>query len=71
MGEWISVKDRLPPEETNVILFDGNEVFCGNFFFSKNKSVCWGIQSCDSFCYGNYEKNEITHWMPLPSSPDQ
>ncbi len=67
--DWVSVKDKLPEENENVILFDGSEVFCGNFFFGKENRICWGIQACDGICYGNYKKDEITHWMPLPNPP--
>jgi hypothetical protein len=67
--EWISVKDELPQEDVNVLLYDGNEVFCGNHYLAKNNESCFGTQACDGTCYGWYEKNEITHWMPLPEPP--
>jgi Protein of unknown function (DUF551) len=67
MNEWVSVKDRIPTENENVILFDGKEVFCGSFEgYDRNKLLCYGNQSCDGICYGWYNKKEITHWMPLP-----
>lgn len=68
MSEWISVKDRLPEEEENVILYDGDEVFCGNMEIMLGKH-CFGNQKCDGICYGWYEKKKITHWMPLPKPP--
>ena len=69
--KWISVKDELPKEDTNVILFDGSIVFCGNFSYNIDKSVCWGNQVCDGLCYGWYKKDEVTHWMPLPEGPKE
>jgi hypothetical protein len=71
MSEWISVKDRLPEENENVILYDGKEVFCGDLFFGKLGKICWGIQACDGICYGHYNKDEVTHWMPLPKPPKE
>ena len=68
MSEWIKVKDKEPPLETNLILFDGEEVFCGNFRKTKDK-LSVGIQACDGICYGWCEKKEVTHWMPLPKQP--
>lgn len=66
--EWISIKDELPQKDVNVLLYDGNEVFCGNHYLGKNKESCFDTQGCDGACYGWYE-NEITHWMPLPMPP--
>lgn len=73
--EWISVKDRLPPEKTNVILFDGDEIFCGDFHYMDfpdgRREEYWGVQACDGQCYGWYQKNMISHWMPLPEKPNE
>ena len=69
--KWISVKNRLPKEDENVILFDGNQVFCGSFSYENNDIICWGNQACDGICYGWYEKDEITHWIPLPPPPKE
>lgn len=69
--EWISIRDRLPPKDENILLYDGNEVFCGDHYFSKECKSFFGNQVCDGTCYGWYEKNEITHWMPLPDSPNE
>ena len=68
--EWINVKDKLPPEEENVILFDGSIVFAGNFHVVHNEPY-WGNQGCDGICYGWYEKDAVTHWMPLPKPPEE
>lgn len=71
MNEWINIKDRLPPINENVLLFDGIEVFCGDMNLNKYEKPFFGVQACDGICYGNYEKQEITHWMPLPNPPNQ
>lgn len=66
---WISVKDQLPPINTNVILYDGSEVFSGDMNINFEGKQYWGNQPCDGMCYGWYKKNPITHWMPLPEPP--
>ena len=68
--EWKKITDSLPPLDTNVILTDGEEVFCGNRELNYNKINCWSNQPCDGVCYGWYEKGEITHWMEMPKPPN-
>ncbi len=70
MSKWISVNDKLPSGDKNIILFDGNEVFCGTISFLSSGNHYWGNQACDGYCYGTYEKGEITHWMELPNPPE-
>ena len=55
--KWISVKDRFPDNEDNIILaYDG----CVGFgWYSHVQSV---------FYSGAYAR-EVTHWMPLPETP--
>ena len=57
--QWISVEDRLPDELQDVLSFsihDGvfQSIYRANKF--KKTLVVW-------------LHNEVTHWMPLPSSP--
>ena len=61
MSEWISVKDRLPKidEEVLVCFTDGfNQIKFG---------VAWTI-SIDG--WSGYFGGNITHWMPLPEPPE-
>ncbi|HGY5198448.1 TPA: DUF551 domain-containing protein [Raoultella ornithinolytica] len=55
---WIPVSERMP--ESNGVYFgwDGKRVLEVNFFF--------GGWSANQFIHG-----EITHWMPLPSAPQE
>lgn len=74
MSKWISVKERLPKESSNILLFDGTEVFAGTYNIGERRDgsqyAFFGIQGCDGICYGNFERQEfISHWMPLPESP--
>lgn len=63
MSEWVSVKDRMPPEETDVLVFCQKDPMIGytvaGFFYGAWKSFeteddTWGV---------------VTHWMPLPDPP--
>ncbi len=67
--KWISIDERLPEIDENVILYDGTEVFCGTHHKNNMKESYFGNQCCDGVCYGWYEKDPITHWMPLPEVP--
>ncbi len=67
MSEWISVKDRLPCENKEVLMTYNNLVMEGLFVNRKfyHSSVCAHVEgycSCD-------EQEGITHWMPLPLPP--
>lgn len=76
MGEWISVKDRLPIEESDnfvsyacvdVIAHRDGEVFPAEFSVGRVPKF-WG-----DFSVEGYVKPEkcITHWMPLPDPPEK
>lgn len=68
--EWISVKDRLP-EDTDCIVY--GTPTCGTC--GKNPIVTqarYGSRKGDYFVFGEYDCYiEVTHWMPLPTPPEQ
>lgn len=57
MNEWISVKDRLPKEEEEVLTFGSYGYVVGYY-----SSEVYDWQTT----YG-----EVTHWMPLPDKPKE
>ncbi len=64
-GEWISVEDRLPnPFETVLVHMPLEKplptVHAG--YISKDGEWVGGLF--------NRDKDEVTHWMPLPEAPD-
>lgn len=60
MSEWISVKDRLP-ENNNPILV----------YMPEEKGwLRYGI-SIGIIDDGTDDKDEVTHWMPLPLPPNE
>lgn len=65
--EWISVEDRLPEEDLEILMFaDVGEAIVGKLtdqgWISGNQFVSWDY-------IWNHDIKEITHWMPLPEPP--
>lgn len=73
MREWISVKDRLPEIQEEVIVY--------HFSDKINNGMCvaWiekkGIDDKPiwqySWCCGCYVSDPVTHWMPLLTPPKE
>lgn len=76
MSEWISVKDSLPDEFTDILAlctnlskgpgFDKDEVYCAIDRFCK-----WSDSHAPSFRTDRFYDAKITHWMPLPEFPKE
>ena len=54
----ISVKDILPEEDTEVLAYDGRNIWLA--WLSGDNT--WGSDICNL-------GNDITHWMPMPELP--
>jgi hypothetical protein len=62
VGEWISVKDRLPEKKGTFLVCTKNDFYC-----TKNIAKA-------RFCNGEWHGtggvwSNVTHWMPLPEPP--
>ena len=66
--EWISVKDILPEERTDVLVYviDENDNYIGDGCYSSH---FWHGEFCD-LRFGKYELYKVTHWMELPNPPN-
>lgn len=63
MSEWISVKERMPPESD---ILDPKLILVCN---DSDGSVFAAFFKEGEFALGNYEFSDITHWMPFPDPP--
>lgn len=61
--EWISVKDRLPEVDQGILLYWNDDICTGYLTKYGNDFIF-----CDGFT-DDYEKEFVTHWMPLPEPP--
>ena len=72
--EWISVKDRLPEESGLYITFGCTAAparWLHNFDKDMGKFGVWWDYDTDGKKHPRYrfiEAEDITHWMPLPST---
>ncbi len=70
MGEWISVKDRLPKNEEYVLVYDKSDgdinIMEFNITDDKRRRIQkWYFDDP----YGCPQHENLTYWMPLPEPP--
>lgn len=63
MSEWISVRDRLPEKDEDILAYAPQQgIFSTQLTLSNN----W---ICNCLCQDGSFLNHVTHWMPLPEPP--
>ncbi|HXT83635.1 MAG TPA: DUF551 domain-containing protein [Verrucomicrobiae bacterium] len=62
MTEWISVNDKLPPFQTDVLVVEDEHICI---------AIYWDNSNIDEKNNWSYHGGEVipTHWMPLPELP--
>jgi hypothetical protein len=72
--KWISVDDRMPEDETPVLIVRNGEIRIGeirwehpSFEDTYEAFRYWDDPYDDGQSWENFE---ITHWMPLPELPE-
>lgn len=63
MSKWIPVTERLPTDLNDVLIFTMWRTMDVCFFDKEYK--CWISTN------GSYNKDCVTHWMPLPLPPQE
>lgn len=67
---WISVKDRLPEEDTKILIHTKlYGITLGNLGKFLPKGMAF--YCIDRGFIGHVDGNNVTHWMPLPSLPEE
>lgn len=76
--EWISVKDKLPKQGKNVLIYwknSANKRFIDVACIWKGKTYNynggWHFSYCDIDGSNMLDDSQVTHWMPLPKPPKQ
>ena len=67
--QWIPVGDRLPDAGVLCIVFGANGVVNNQFEYYKQEHIKGYFGSVVDGCV--FELTEVTHWVPLPSAPEQ
>ncbi len=58
---WISVRQKLPEVGHDYLVTDGAACMVAAFRLENQEWDFWGIRW--------WSNDEVTHWMPLPSTP--
>lgn len=68
--EWISVEDRLPETNCDVLTVKKNGRV---IFMSFHAPFDSGKRIFQWWCFGAWvdQHRQVTHWMPLPNPPKQ
>jgi hypothetical protein len=64
---WISVKDRLPEDETVVIAYVQHKIGWYRMF-AWHDMYGWHSSAPE---FDDKESDYVTHWMPLPEPPEE
>lgn len=77
--EWISIKDKLPPLDKEILCY--GDIFVDYYNKKPAIKLCYAqrksidsdeiIWVYETTCCGDKYLDNITHWMPLPSSPKE
>lgn len=68
-GSWISVKDRLPPADQDVLFWEPRGVGYGFKARDDSDSLQWFDKTATDRDGDYQDTYEVTHWMPLPAAP--
>lgn len=65
MSEWISVDEKMPENNDEVLIHEYGNVYYGNYINGKFITQAYSsMGESDDWIYYH-----ATHWMPLPEPP--
>lgn len=74
--EWISVDDKLPEEDVDVLIYweapptwNCIEIMSRKAWKDEENGI--DFENCFHDNRGGYLSEDVTHWMPLPNPPEQ
>lgn len=70
---WVSVEDKLPEDDVNVLVYaiGNNEDDVIAMTSYTHNMHCYGIEGWRSPWQYFFAEHKITHWMPLPETPEE
>jgi hypothetical protein len=73
MGEWISVKNKLPDKEGVYVLAYNGRVFVSKYngLTCHRNDIPNSEQPIFMDDVGCVQRGGVTHWMPLPEPPKE
>ena len=69
MGEWISVKNRLPKLDTEVIVATKSKVFSAMRKRKNRSEIIW-TNAVWEFEAMEIYTGKVLYWIPLPEPPE-
>lgn len=74
LGGWVPTAERLPPDETSVLLFRNGKVVIGERrwehpTWEETFSSFWFWACPDDQWHDDQGDATVSHWMPLPDGP--
>lgn len=72
MSKWVSTKDRLPEDREKVLIYSYKRQTQVGYLFKNIEESPKYFFICDAEHTGKrFNLYEISHWMPLPTPPNQ
>lgn len=72
--KWISVDERLPEAEDDVLVSDGDDFYCVAYYADEDgwtpSSYMLEVGDCGVACLLEI-RAKVTHWRPLPGLPEK
>ena len=65
--KWVKCSERLPKENSKVLLTDGKTITMGYVVFPEERSFIYFYEETN--CFSDKIGSDMTHWAELPEAP--